>query len=1157
MILSWPNKAFWCLVIGGMLLQFCGKAQLLPANSNIRVKQVAVVDSLQIDSLTIAFGSFKILGIADSSFIFNPINKLLVWKQKPQLDSVTITYRVLPFDFSKKYLHKAIDSISTAMGGSGRIYYQDLEEATTNKSFIDFGNMDYSGALSRAISLGNNQDLALNSQFNLQMNGMLGDSIMLTASMTDNNIPFQPEGNTQNIQEFDKVFVQLQKNKMRLQAGDHELFRPNGYFMNFYKRVQGFYFNNETAIGKQWQYKYGGGASLAKGKFIRNTITALEGNQGPYKINGPNGEIYFILLANTERIYIDGILKQRGEDKDYIIDYNTAEIIFMPRNMITKDSRIIVEYEFNDRNYLNSLLFTQHDWSSKKTSFFLNMYSNQDAKNQPFQQQLDKTQIDFLSTIGDSISLARVPSARLDTFDINKIMYQKKDTLFNGVTYSIFQYSTDQDSAKYVVNFSFVGERNGNYTTGNNLANGRVYVWSPPINGQPTGSYDAATPIVTPKRLQMYNAGVQHSFAGNNTIKAEIALSRNDPNLFSAINDDQHIGLAAKTAWQQNSNLKKHKAILWKKELSYEFVQNRFQALERFRSAEFTRDWNLNFTPQAANEHIATAATQLSNANKWLLAYQFDYYKRIGLYEGLRNTANLMYSYKKSKVTGIFNQVSNSTATQQANYLRPSIAWQQDFKKGELGLKCSLENNTVKNINRDSVLPGAFAFEVAQVYWKSKEDKKNKFGLDYFTRRDRLVKNSALEKATLSHNFTAQTEITSMKKQNLRVQTTYRRLLVFDSLLYGGGAENNLLGRVEYSAQILHNAIAYTTLYEVGAGQDLKREFAYLEVPQGQGTHVWRDYNNDGVPQLNEFEIALFANDKKYIRVFTPTNIYVRSKFNNFNQNIIFQPAALIQKGHAKWKKRLNYFYIQNSIQLSKRILGGDANIYNPFSTSDLSSILSSAENYNTTIFFNRLSPKWGLDYTNLYNTNRTLLTYGIDTRSNAEQQLKLRYNISKRYLFQTTGRTGVRSFSSPFLDGRSYKFGVNGVEPSINFQNLKSTLRLVLSGKYESRINEVQYGGEKAFFVVGGLECRYSAADNSSFNGRASYNNINFNGKEQSSIGYIMLDGLVNGNNYLWQMGYERRVAKGLELSIDYEGRKPGTLNIIHTGRASVRAVF
>ena len=273
--------------------------------SNLRVKKITVTeDTLVIDTLSVIPHSLTIYNqqgetIDTSSYMLLPARALLVWNMEhPSFSGImqqelTLSYRVYPLLFSKSYNRKDPDRIEQEFAGTYNPfkYYGKSAEP----GFFNLQSLSKSGSISRGISFGNNQDVIVNSSLNLQLSGMLSDDVEILAAITDNNIPFQPEGNTQQIQDFDKVFIQLSKNNTRLIAGDFDLLRPASYFMNFNKKGQGGMFSNIMPLKSkqgdtyaQWHSTVS--ASVSRGRYSRNNFFGQEGNQGPYRLTGANNE---------------------------------------------------------------------------------------------------------------------------------------------------------------------------------------------------------------------------------------------------------------------------------------------------------------------------------------------------------------------------------------------------------------------------------------------------------------------------------------------------------------------------------------------------------------------------------------------------------------------------------------------------------------------------------------------------------------------------------------------------------------------------------------------------------------------------------------------------------------------------------------------------
>jgi hypothetical protein len=348
----------------------------------------------------------------------------------------------------------------------------------------------------------------------------------------------------------------------------------------------------------------------------------------------------------------------------------------------------------------------------------------------------------------------------------------------------------------------------------------------------------------------------------------------------------------------------------------------------------------------------------------------------------------------------------------------------------------------------------------------------------------------------------------------------------------------------------------------VGAGQEQKRDFAYLEVPAGTGQFAWIDYNADGVQQLNEFELAAFPDQAKFIRILTPTNEFIKANYVTLNYSFNINPRAILNSADLKgFKKLISRFNLLTSMQISKKSVAQGSFEFNPFkyATDDANLITLNTVLLNT-LSFNRFSTRWGIDISNLRNNGKALLTYGYETRKLNDWNAKFRWNMNRAIAITLNGRKGQNALYTPSaqFDNRNYQLNIYSIEPSLSFIR-GTSFRVVTSYKLEDKKNEPIYGGEKAVSNSINIESKYNVLQNSSITGKFTFNNIDFKSQTTgtTTVSYIMLDGLLPGKNYLWSLTFTKRLLNNLEVNFQYDGRKPGTSKTVHIGRASVTALF
>jgi hypothetical protein len=232
-------------------------AQIISSQlSNLRNKKIAVQFPIQkLDTLSIAPATLVITDVPDSLYVKDYVNGSIKWKQKPFFDSIQVSYRVFPIKINAVSKHLDYDLVKDRFTIQNP--FTVINSAKQNNPLLNFGTLKTDGSFGREISIGNNRDASVRSTLNLQLSGYIADSIEITAAITDNNIPIQPEGNTQDLRDFDRIFFQAKKKTWEVSLGDIDIRESKNYFLNFYKRLQGISFLTENRINKHITGEWG------------------------------------------------------------------------------------------------------------------------------------------------------------------------------------------------------------------------------------------------------------------------------------------------------------------------------------------------------------------------------------------------------------------------------------------------------------------------------------------------------------------------------------------------------------------------------------------------------------------------------------------------------------------------------------------------------------------------------------------------------------------------------------------------------------------------------------------------------------------------------------------------------------------------------------
>lgn len=1129
-------------------LFFCVMGHAQDTLTNYRVKRLAVQEMVLVDSLSINPSQFEIFDtsgnpLPSDQYQVDYVNGKVSFSEAVVLttDSVNIHYLRYPLFLTRKYSQLDPRIIVDNTSNIDKLYA--LDRSNFQQKTSPFEGLNTQGSVTRGITVGNNQNAVVNSELDLQITGKLSDKVSIRASLQDANIPSQQGGYSQSLDEFDQIFIELYSDDWNIRAGDVDLQNTQSYFGRFNKKIQGISLSGRLKHqdGSETSAFLSGG--LVRGVFQRSEFVGQEGNQGPYKLSGPNGELFILIVSGSERVYVNGLLLERGDNGDYLIDYNAGEIRFNPTFPVTANMRITVEYQFTERSYTRFIGYGGGNYKSEVLQFGAYVYSENDAKNQPLQQNLTEEQVDVLINAGDDSDLMTAPSAVIDTYSENKILYRKD--IENGV--EIFVFSNNQEEVLYNVRFTLVGDNQGDYIISSDNAISRIFEYVAPVAGIPQGNYAPIIRLNAPEKLQIGGFNGSYQPGENTQIDFEVAGSVNDLNLFSNLSDDNNKGFAGRFAGRQRL-FQTEDTLKVVGYGSLDYVNEDFRTVERLYNIEFNRDWNLNMP--IGNQSFITAGTEVSHPKYGLGKYEFQKLDYSENFAGSRHSLSASMRFDKFRLTTATSYLTSEGDLLDSKFSRSYNQITYSFPKAWIGGKWNMEDNAIKEITKDSLTPASQRYHHYEVYTGIGDSTQVYAEVGYRYRVNDSVRLNQLQKVNISNDYFLKSKMINNQSTQLSLYASYRTLKYTNDALKD---EKNLNTRLLYAQSLWRGKVRLTTAYETNNGVIPQQEFTYVKVDQGQGVYTWIDYNNNEVQELDEFEVAQFQDQAEYVRVLLPNQVFVKIRNTQLSQLVTLNPQEWNDESGIKGL--LSHFYNQTSFVLDRKIRrSNNLNSLNPFEDGGEDE-LGLNLNFKNALFYNRGKQKYTTSYTYVSSSNNNLISLGLQKNTLESHQINFTHQFWEVWLWNLKTGIGSNESLSENFDNRNYTLDNYQLNPKLSYLLNRQTRFDVF---YEFK-NEENLLGEMETLKQQklGVSFAYNNVEKISISGELSYIDNRFEGSAFSPVAYTMLEGLQPGNNFTWNVLFQKRITKYLDVNLSYFGRKSETSKTIHTGSVQLKAFF
>lgn len=499
------------------------KAQATAAAESLEVLAAPGMQGLELGGFYLLAGSERIsvngrvLERDQHYAIDYSTNRVLLAEPLAAGDTVRAFFLRLPLRITPpaRYLPPAgapgeADSAAPASAGYG--------ERPADWAEIGGQGLRLGGNKSLAVALGSGRDLSVEQTLQVSVSGKVGRDIEVNAYLSDQEMPLSATGSTQELEQLDRVYLQAKAPRWGVTMGDYDLSFGRLRLAGAERQAKGV--EAGVSLGG---FRVSAATSAAKGKRATVSFSGQDGLQGPYLLAEGAGTEPAPVLANSEKVWLDGRLLRSGEAEDYTVDYQRARLTFTPRRPITSDSRITAEFQYSREDFRRSLNGVEAEMPlAGGLSLAMGYIDEADDPDRPLLQTLDDGQRGLLAAAGDDTSRLWVdggaPSDSGDYALVGEIY------VYIGI------------GGSHRVEFTWAGAGSGDYSY-QPLLGYYVYV------GMGSGDYLAKRRLPRPERQRVVALGPRLRWDGGQA-ELEGAWSENDRNLLSALDDGDNRGAA-------------------------------------------------------------------------------------------------------------------------------------------------------------------------------------------------------------------------------------------------------------------------------------------------------------------------------------------------------------------------------------------------------------------------------------------------------------------------------------------------------------------------------------------------------------------------------------------------------------------------------------